>query len=258
VAEELRALAFDFDIPVWTAQQLNRCLFHKTPINTENGYKPLDELVVGDNIIGSNGNVVVEHIYPIEEQECYEITLKSGKKIICSDKHLFPTNNGLKSIETGLIIGDSFYVKCFNEHILVEILLIIPVGIKKTIDITVSGDNLFFANDILTHNSGASSTDAEMTDIGGCIALDSLVTEKTRGEIKISELTVGDEIKTHNDKWTTVKLIHHPIKKKGFKIKLKSGKYITASAEHVFPTNKGRLPTSKLEIGMKLNHNGVV
>jgi intein/homing endonuclease len=142
-----------------------------------------------------------------------------------------------------------------KDFILDVIVSISPVGKKKTMDITVSRDNLFFANDILTHNSGASSSDAEMTDIGGCIALDSIVTEKTKGEIKISDLTVGDEIKTHNDKWTTVKLIQHPVKKKGFKIKLKSGKWIIASAEHIFPTNKGRLPTSKLEIGMKLNHN---
>lgn len=34
-----------------------------------------------------------------------------------------------------------------------------------TIDITVSGDNLFFANGILTHNSGANNSDVDMTDI---------------------------------------------------------------------------------------------
>lgn len=52
-----------------------------------------------------------------------------------------------------------------------EIISIKPVGKQKTIDITVSGDNLFVAQDILTHNSGASSSDAEMTDIGGSFGI---------------------------------------------------------------------------------------
>lgn len=45
-----------------------------------------------------------------------------------------------------------------------EIVSIKKIGRKDTIDITVSGDNLFFANDILTHNSGATTSEAEMTD----------------------------------------------------------------------------------------------
>jgi hypothetical protein len=45
-----------------------------------------------------------------------------------------------------------------------EIISIKKIGKKETVDITVSGDNLFFANDILTHNSGFSSSDVEITD----------------------------------------------------------------------------------------------
>ena len=58
-----------------------------------------------------------------------------------------------------------------TQFYLDEIESITFVGKKKTIDITVSGDNLFVANDILTHNSGASSSDAEMTDIGGSFGI---------------------------------------------------------------------------------------
>lgn len=39
--------------------------------------------------------------------------------------------------------------------ILDEIVSIVRVGIKKTIDIEVSGDKLFYCNGILTHNSAA-------------------------------------------------------------------------------------------------------
>lgn len=45
-----------------------------------------------------------------------------------------------------------------------EIYSIKKIGTRKTIDITVSGDNLFFANDILTHNSGVNNSDVELTD----------------------------------------------------------------------------------------------
>lgn len=46
-----------------------------------------------------------------------------------------------------------------------EIVSIKKIGKRSTIDINVSGDNLFFANDILTHNSGFTSSDIEMTDV---------------------------------------------------------------------------------------------
>jgi len=46
-----------------------------------------------------------------------------------------------------------------------EIESIEEIGMEETIDIEVSGDHTFYANDILTHNSGFASTDLEMTDI---------------------------------------------------------------------------------------------
>lgn len=50
------------------------------------------------------------------------------------------------------------------------------VSIKKldpiqTIDITVSGDNLFLANGILTHNCGINNTDVDMTNTSESIGL---------------------------------------------------------------------------------------
>ncbi len=52
-----------------------------------------------------------------------------------------------------------------QEHVFLdEIVSIEEVGEMDTIDITVSGNNLFFANGILTHNSGYGSSDVSMTD----------------------------------------------------------------------------------------------
>lgn len=60
-----------------------------------------------------------------------------------------------------------------------EIVSIKKIGEQETIDITVSGDNLFFANDILTHNSGMKSSDIDLTDtsesIGGPMTADLLL-----------------------------------------------------------------------------------
>lgn len=53
-----------------------------------------------------------------------------------------------------------------------EIAEIIPLEKEiETIDISVSGDNLFFANKILTHNSGFSSSDPGMEDTGESFGL---------------------------------------------------------------------------------------
>ena len=46
-----------------------------------------------------------------------------------------------------------------------EIVSIKKIGERETIDINVSGDNLFFANDILTHNSGSSTTESSLEDV---------------------------------------------------------------------------------------------
>jgi hypothetical protein len=79
-----------------------------------------------------------------------------------------------------------------------EILSIKKIGKRKTVDITVSGDNLFFANDILTHNSGINNSDIDLTDtsesIGGPMTADLLLalisTEELEelGQIMIKQL----------------------------------------------------------------------
>lgn len=46
-----------------------------------------------------------------------------------------------------------------------EIVDIEYVGEKETLDIQVSGNNLFYANGILTHNSGASNSDPGMENV---------------------------------------------------------------------------------------------
>lgn len=106
VAEELRAMAIKNDYAIWSAMQLNRCLALDTKVITCAGEKNIVDLTVGESILSDKGNVEVKTIYPIERNETYKITTKSGKTIICSKKHLFPTPHGLSSLETGLSVGE--------------------------------------------------------------------------------------------------------------------------------------------------------
>lgn len=180
IAEELRGLAVEFNVPLATATQVNRCLGLDTLVKMKSGNdKQIKDLQVGEEILSHSGYVTVDHIFPVEKQDVYEITTKSGKKILCSANHIFPTTNGEKNINTGLSIGDSLFVIKREEILPDEIVSIKKIGEEETIDITVSGDNLFFANGILTHNSGMNNSDIDLTDtsesIGGPMTADLLL-----------------------------------------------------------------------------------
>ena len=112
ISEEIRGLGVEYNIPILSAIQFNRCLGLDTIITKKSGDQiKIKDVKVGDEILSHSGYVEVKEVYPIETQEVYEITTKSGKKIICSDKHIFPTTEGEKTILTGLTIGDKLFVK---------------------------------------------------------------------------------------------------------------------------------------------------
>lgn len=52
-----------------------------------------------------------------------------------------------------------------------EVIEITYNGQEETLDIEVSGNNLFLANDILTHNSGFDNSDVDMTNMSESIGL---------------------------------------------------------------------------------------
>jgi hypothetical protein len=121
IAEELRGLAVEFDVPILTATQTNRaganddkpdmtatseCLTLDTEVITNKGKKTIAEVRVGERLLGSDGFVTVSQVHHPKKKKVYEITTKSGKKIRCSADHVFPTSTGRSSINTGLSIGD--------------------------------------------------------------------------------------------------------------------------------------------------------
>jgi len=86
-----------------------------------------------------------------------------------------------------------------------------------------------------------------------CILLNSEIQTVRLGKSEIKDVKLGDEILTHNG----YKKVTHvfPIEKQPvYKIKLKSGKEITVSKKHLFPTEDGRFLSIQngLNIGDKL------
>jgi len=182
IAEQLRALSFEFKIPIVSVSQLNRegsfvgfedvdfnyigeCLDPNTLVNHKKyGKIKMMDLKINDEIEGKNGYVNVKNISKKKKRK-FIIKTKSGKEIICSEEHKFPTKNGLKSIKNGLKKGDILYKKDIitkmyqfykGKYMIIEDEIIEIIETNEyidMIDIEVSDDNLFFANDILTHNS---------------------------------------------------------------------------------------------------------
>jgi hypothetical protein len=169
VAESLRGLASpdQFNMICVSACQVNRCLTPDTLVIKNGKDIRLDALSVGDWIESSEGPVRVDAIHPQTTQPVFKIKTKSGKIIECSGKHEFPTYTGLKSLETGLNIGDMLFAV---NDIVDEIVNIDFMGNQPTMDIEVSGNRLFYANKILTHNSGYTETVPGMESMAGGIS----------------------------------------------------------------------------------------
>jgi replicative DNA helicase len=122
IAEELRGLAVEFDVPIFSATQTTRsgfsssdveitdtseCIFVDETIEMrDGGIKKISEVSVGDQIKSQDSYKTVMMVHHKKEKECVKVITKNGKTIIVSKEHIFPTNNGRKSFNSGLSIGD--------------------------------------------------------------------------------------------------------------------------------------------------------
>jgi len=114
IAEELRGLAVEFNVPVVSATQTTRsgyCLALDTKVFVNNQKTNIVDVKIGDRIDTFGGQNIVKQIFPIKKKTAYKITLANGKTIICSKEHLFPTKDGEKSLKKGLKVGEYLQVK---------------------------------------------------------------------------------------------------------------------------------------------------
>ncbi len=114
IAEELRGLAVEANVPIISATQTTRtgyCLDLKTQVQTPQGMKELSNIQVGDLVLSNTGYNEVLNVFLKSKKKSYKITLEDGKEIICSEEHLFPTQNGEMNIKGGLKESMCLYVK---------------------------------------------------------------------------------------------------------------------------------------------------
>ena len=110
--EELRGLAAEIEVPIWTASQSHRCHVITDTVETYHRKLEIGRVKVGDEILTHKGYKKVINVFPIQKQPVYQIKLKSGKIITVSANHEIPTMYGkLKSIATGLKAGDKLLTK---------------------------------------------------------------------------------------------------------------------------------------------------
>lgn len=113
IAEELRGLAVEFNVPIVSATQTTRsgyCLDLETKVTTHSGVKSISDIVVGDEVLSNTGWNTVKTVFPIKKKKMYRITTESGKEIVCSADHLFPTEHGEKNIKSGLCLQDKLFI----------------------------------------------------------------------------------------------------------------------------------------------------
>jgi hypothetical protein len=135
ICEHLRGLAFKYDIPIVSATQLNRgsfntaspgmegiseCIEVNQLVTLRDGtIKRIGDVEFGDQVTANDGFKTVTQVHHKKMRPCYKIKLKSGKEIIVSEKHKFPTNRGRMSIVDGIQVGDRLNsIVCKKETIL--------------------------------------------------------------------------------------------------------------------------------------------
>jgi intein/homing endonuclease len=121
IAEELRGLAVEFNVPIVTATQTTRsgftssdvgledtseCIYVNETVELRDGTsKLIGNVEVGDQLVTNDGYKTVMLVHHKKIKKCYKIRLKSGKEIIVSQDHEFPTDKGRLSINKGLEVG---------------------------------------------------------------------------------------------------------------------------------------------------------
>jgi len=111
ISEDLRAIAQEEQWALISPTQTNRCLSPNSVIHhREKGEIKLYELTIGDFILGDLGYTKVKNIYVNKNTKTFKIKTKSGKEIITSGNHIFPSDGTYKKVSE-LKKGSKIYIK---------------------------------------------------------------------------------------------------------------------------------------------------
>lgn len=184
VMRQFETMLSEFEVTGWTCVQGNRCLALDTKVDILNkGLIEIGDVKEGDKILTHKGYKDVIKVFEVQKRPVYKIKTRGGKEIKASAKHKFPTNKGLLSIDTGLEFGVKLLINSgvintskikevtlnLDDFNLDEIISIELIGEKDTVDISVEDTQMFYANEIYTHNSSLNAERVDSTMIGGSI-----------------------------------------------------------------------------------------
>lgn len=136
------------------------CFTAGTKISTSSGYKNIEELKVGDEVLSYDVKTStikpskITKVFKHQSKSFGELVLSNGTKLNVTKEHPFYNVDNKKYIKAEkLVAGDKLL---FNKGGKTEVVTVI--GYKKSTDkadvynITVEGLHNYFANDVLAHN----------------------------------------------------------------------------------------------------------
>lgn len=83
------------------AAGVGKALAHGTPIRVIDGWKNIEDLHIGDIIVGANGRETkVTGVFPQGLRNCYSIIFNDGREIIADEEHLWKVNKVTNNIES--------------------------------------------------------------------------------------------------------------------------------------------------------------
>lgn len=132
-----------------TTQEDHLCLVGETLITMKDGYKLLQDVVVGDYVKTTDGYKKVIASEYTGEKECISVIFSNATRLMGTADHPVFTTEGkipLGSLDkNNIVISDS--ISKGNYAVGSK-----PIGIQKVYNITVEGNHQYFANGILVSN----------------------------------------------------------------------------------------------------------
>lgn len=141
-----------------------KCIDSRTPILTEQGYRPIREVEVGDSVYCMDNNKValkrVTNKWNTVKPQV-KIKVRSGKELICSPEHRLYTDKGYKMCkditeEDYLYrLNEDYSLNYYESHFKWDKVELIEYDRKKIpmVDIEVEDVHNFIANGLVSHNS---------------------------------------------------------------------------------------------------------
>lgn len=96
--------------------QLGKALKNGTPVLTEDGWKPVESLWAGDNVIAGDGRLYpVTGVYPQGEKDLYEVTFDDGASVVCCMDHLWKVKQGRETVNGARLFRHRWKVKALKD-----------------------------------------------------------------------------------------------------------------------------------------------